>query len=136
VDNLHFKLEGDQVTFEQHILLDTSYKHVYTRTKTQRRTSATSGRSKSIPALRLVRITAYRGATSESPPKATSGPPDKQGAARWTVYGAVAVAIGHFTWPLFRRQTLALKGFLTSSCTSTHARASYSTNSQRLYSDW
>ncbi|WWC93051.1 uncharacterized protein L201_008015 [Kwoniella dendrophila CBS 6074] len=38
-----------------------------------------------------------------------------QGAARWTIYGAIACAIGHFSYPPFARQTLALKGFLVSS---------------------
>ena len=53
-----------------------------------------------------------------------------QGAIRWTLYGATACVIAHFTWPFFRsvqlflsgimlivcrRQTLALKGFITSS---------------------
>ncbi|AAW43551.2 hypothetical protein CNBE1050 [Cryptococcus deneoformans B-3501A] len=40
-----------------------------------------------------------------------------QGALRWTVYGAVACLIGHYTWPTFRRQTLGLKAFITSSAT-------------------
>lgn len=57
----------------------------------------------------------------------------EQGALRWTLYGAVACAVGHLTWPFFRyefestsgvgellmcgrrRQTWALKGFITSS---------------------
>ncbi|WRT69460.1 uncharacterized protein IL334_006446 [Kwoniella shivajii] len=40
-----------------------------------------------------------------------------QGAARWTIYGAMACAIGHFAYPPFARQTLGLKAFLTSSAT-------------------
>ncbi|CAD6582558.1 MAG: hypothetical protein TREMPRED_003320 [Tremellales sp. Tagirdzhanova-0007] len=42
-----------------------------------------------------------------------------EGALRWTVYGAIACAAGHFYWPLFRRQTWALKGFITSSASVT-----------------
>lgn len=42
-----------------------------------------------------------------------------QGAARWTVYGAIVVGIAHYASPVFRRQTLALKGFLVSSCEDT-----------------
>ncbi|KAI9632939.1 uncharacterized protein MKK02DRAFT_19734 [Dioszegia hungarica] len=38
-----------------------------------------------------------------------------QGALRWTMYGAAVVTLAHFTWPLFSRQTLAIKGFLVSS---------------------
>ncbi|KAK8849474.1 hypothetical protein IAR55_004807 [Kwoniella newhampshirensis] len=40
-----------------------------------------------------------------------------QGAARWTVYGAIACTLGHYAWPGFRRQTLGLKAFLTTSAT-------------------
>ncbi|EIW71742.1 hypothetical protein TREMEDRAFT_60656 [Tremella mesenterica DSM 1558] len=38
-----------------------------------------------------------------------------KGFTRWTCYGAIICAITHFTWPGFRRQTLGLKAFLTSS---------------------
>ncbi|WWC73467.1 uncharacterized protein I206_107437 [Kwoniella pini CBS 10737] len=40
-----------------------------------------------------------------------------QGAARWTVYGTIACAMGHFAYPPFARQTLGLKAFLVSSAT-------------------
>ncbi|WVW86659.1 hypothetical protein I302_108713 [Kwoniella bestiolae CBS 10118] len=40
-----------------------------------------------------------------------------QGAARWTVYGAIACALGHYSYPPFARQTLGLKAFLVSSAT-------------------
>ncbi|WVQ79441.1 hypothetical protein IAT38_001539 [Cryptococcus sp. DSM 104549] len=40
-----------------------------------------------------------------------------QGAIQWTIYGAAACALGHYSWPLFARQTLGLKAFLTSSAT-------------------
>ncbi|KAK1923791.1 hypothetical protein DB88DRAFT_313337 [Papiliotrema laurentii] len=40
-----------------------------------------------------------------------------QGAITWTIFGAAACTIAHFTWPAFRKQTLGLKAFLTSSAT-------------------
>ncbi|WVQ96197.1 hypothetical protein IAU59_003300 [Kwoniella sp. CBS 9459] len=40
-----------------------------------------------------------------------------QGAARWTVYGTIACALAHYSWPTFNRQTLGLKAFLVSSAT-------------------
>ncbi|KAL6306632.1 hypothetical protein BKA93DRAFT_729008, partial [Sparassis latifolia] len=36
------------------------------------------------------------------------------GAARSTGVGLGLATIGHYTWPLFRRQTLAFKGFVVS----------------------
>ncbi|KAF8520109.1 hypothetical protein JB92DRAFT_2709598 [Gautieria morchelliformis] len=39
------------------------------------------------------------------------------GAIKATLYGLALVTLTHHTWPLFRRQTLAIKGFLVSSCT-------------------
>ncbi|EJD01029.1 uncharacterized protein FOMMEDRAFT_110524 [Fomitiporia mediterranea MF3/22] len=35
------------------------------------------------------------------------------GAVKYGTVGAALATIGHFTWPAFRRQTLAFKGFLT-----------------------
>ncbi|WVO13732.1 hypothetical protein L204_101354 [Cryptococcus depauperatus] len=40
-----------------------------------------------------------------------------QGAIKWTIFGAVACVVGHYTFPGFQRQTLGLKAFLTSSAT-------------------
>ncbi|KZT58820.1 hypothetical protein CALCODRAFT_228751 [Calocera cornea HHB12733] len=40
------------------------------------------------------------------------------GAVRWTGYGLFAVTIAHFTIPVFRRQTLAIKGFLVMGATT------------------
>ncbi|KZO93279.1 hypothetical protein CALVIDRAFT_540260 [Calocera viscosa TUFC12733] len=40
------------------------------------------------------------------------------GGLRWTGYGLFGVTIAHFTIPVFRRQTLAIKGFLVV-CAST-----------------
>ncbi|WVR08279.1 hypothetical protein IAU60_005326 [Kwoniella sp. DSM 27419] len=40
-----------------------------------------------------------------------------KGAAWWTVYGSVACALAHYSWPTFSRQTLGLKAFLVSSAT-------------------
>ncbi|ORX38728.1 hypothetical protein BD324DRAFT_650072 [Kockovaella imperatae] len=40
-----------------------------------------------------------------------------EGAIRWTVIAGAACVLGHYTWPFFRRQTLAFKGFITSSAT-------------------
>ncbi|GHJ87082.1 hypothetical protein NliqN6_3484 [Naganishia liquefaciens] len=42
-----------------------------------------------------------------------------EGAVKYTVYGTLLVTLGHLTWPLFRRQTLALKGFIVSSAAVT-----------------
>ncbi|KAH9951755.1 hypothetical protein B0H21DRAFT_717329 [Amylocystis lapponica] len=39
------------------------------------------------------------------------------GAARYTGVGFGLAVIGHYSWPLFRRQTLAFKGFLVSAFT-------------------
>jgi len=39
------------------------------------------------------------------------------GAAKYTAIGTSLATLGHFSWPLFRRQTLAFKGFLVSACT-------------------
>lgn len=35
---------------------------------------------------------------------------------RWTVYGLLGVGAMHHFWPLFRRQTWAIKAFLVTSC--------------------
>ncbi|KAI0079661.1 hypothetical protein K474DRAFT_1658732 [Panus rudis PR-1116 ss-1] len=40
-----------------------------------------------------------------------------EGAVRYTAIGLGLAIIGHYTWPLFRRQTLAFKGFLVSGFT-------------------
>ncbi|KAF8528892.1 hypothetical protein BU17DRAFT_36686, partial [Hysterangium stoloniferum] len=34
-----------------------------------------------------------------------------------TFFGLTLATIAHHTWPMFRRQTLAFKGFLVSACT-------------------
>ncbi|KAI8448742.1 hypothetical protein BY996DRAFT_367858 [Phakopsora pachyrhizi] len=34
---------------------------------------------------------------------------------RWTIYSTILCGMGHLYWPFFRKQTLALKGFLVSS---------------------
>lgn len=34
---------------------------------------------------------------------------------KFTIFGSLIVGAAHFTWPGFRKQTLALKGFLVSS---------------------
>jgi len=39
------------------------------------------------------------------------------GAAKYTAIGISLATLGHFTWPVFRRQTLAFKGFLVSAFT-------------------
>ncbi|OCH88318.1 hypothetical protein OBBRIDRAFT_795370 [Obba rivulosa] len=39
------------------------------------------------------------------------------GAARWGAVGFGLAVLGHYTWPAFRRQTLAFKGFLVSTIT-------------------
>ncbi|CAH7684891.1 hypothetical protein PPACK8108_LOCUS19328 [Phakopsora pachyrhizi] len=39
----------------------------------------------------------------------------KEGAIRWTIYSTILCGMGHLYWPFFRKQTLALKGFLVSS---------------------
>lgn len=39
------------------------------------------------------------------------------GAARWTVGGIGVATLAHYSWPLFRKQTLPLKAFLVSFCT-------------------
>jgi len=39
------------------------------------------------------------------------------GGLRWTGYGLAAITIAHFTIPVFRRQTLAIKGFLVTGFT-------------------
>ncbi|EJT97622.1 hypothetical protein DACRYDRAFT_24998 [Dacryopinax primogenitus] len=39
------------------------------------------------------------------------------GGLRWTGYGLFAVTIANFTIPVFRRQTLAIKGFLVTCST-------------------
>ncbi|RDB23156.1 hypothetical protein Hypma_009546 [Hypsizygus marmoreus] len=39
------------------------------------------------------------------------------GALRTTAIGLGLVAIGHYSWPVFKRQTLAFKGFLVSGFT-------------------
>lgn len=40
-----------------------------------------------------------------------------EGAVRWTIYGLLTCTTMHFTWPWFRKQTLAGKGFIVSSFT-------------------
>lgn len=35
-----------------------------------------------------------------------------EGAVRYTAVGVGLAILGHYTWPFFRRQTLAFKGFL------------------------
>ncbi|KAK7695700.1 hypothetical protein QCA50_000336 [Cerrena zonata] len=40
-----------------------------------------------------------------------------EGALRYTALGIGLAIMGHYTWPLFRRQTLAFKGFLVSGFT-------------------
>jgi len=40
-----------------------------------------------------------------------------EGALRWTLYGLIFSTTLHFTWPWFRKQTLAGKGFIVSSFT-------------------
>lgn len=35
---------------------------------------------------------------------------------RWTVYGLLGVGAMHAFWPLFRKQTWAIKAFLVTSC--------------------
>ncbi|KAF8623432.1 hypothetical protein AX15_006374 [Amanita polypyramis BW_CC] len=40
-----------------------------------------------------------------------------EGAARATAVGMGLAILGHYAWPLFRRQTLAFKAFLVSGCT-------------------
>ncbi|ODO07019.1 hypothetical protein I350_04386 [Cryptococcus amylolentus CBS 6273] len=40
-----------------------------------------------------------------------------EGAIKWTIGGALACVVGHYTWPVFARQTLGLKAFITSSAT-------------------
>lgn len=39
-----------------------------------------------------------------------------QGMGRWTVYGLLGVGAMHHFWPLFRKQTWAIKAFLVTSC--------------------
>ncbi|EIN10343.1 hypothetical protein PUNSTDRAFT_50994 [Punctularia strigosozonata HHB-11173 SS5] len=38
------------------------------------------------------------------------------GGARYLFLGLGLATLGHYTWPAFRRQTLALKGFLVTGC--------------------
>jgi len=40
-----------------------------------------------------------------------------KGAAQFTAVGIGAVSLGHYTWPLFRKQTFAFKAFLVSAFT-------------------
>jgi len=40
-----------------------------------------------------------------------------KGAAQFTGVGIGAVTLGHYTWPLFRKQTFAFKAFLVSAFT-------------------
>ncbi|KAK2466340.1 hypothetical protein APHAL10511_001982 [Amanita phalloides] len=40
-----------------------------------------------------------------------------EGGARTAAIGLGLVILGHYAWPLFRRQTLAFKAFLVSGCT-------------------
>ncbi|KAI0786376.1 hypothetical protein C8Q75DRAFT_771524 [Abortiporus biennis] len=40
-----------------------------------------------------------------------------QGAIRYTSIGLGMAILGHYTWPFFRRQTLAFKAFLVTGCT-------------------
>ncbi|KAM6495739.1 hypothetical protein JOM56_008445 [Amanita muscaria] len=40
-----------------------------------------------------------------------------EGAARGAAIGLGLAILGHYLWPVFRRQTLAFKAFLTSGCT-------------------
>ncbi|EMD40575.1 hypothetical protein CERSUDRAFT_111170 [Gelatoporia subvermispora B] len=39
------------------------------------------------------------------------------GAARWGAVGFGLAVLGHYSWPAFRRQTVAFKGFLVSTIT-------------------
>ncbi|KIJ56554.1 hypothetical protein M422DRAFT_773347 [Sphaerobolus stellatus SS14] len=39
------------------------------------------------------------------------------GAVKATTYALLLTSLTHYTWPAFRRQTLALKGFIVSSAT-------------------
>ena len=48
-----------------------------------------------------------------------------QGALKFTIFGTLVVGAAHFAWPGFRRQTLALKGFLVSSGESAATSALY-----------